>query len=702
MSIFDWFRKAQNPTELNRATAGRAHMIASPGMDRAAQTGEQLVRRYGHWVHRCISLNAQAAACVPFKLMRSTSNANAREFLTRQGTYKPLAQKTKRMLHGQDVLPPNPRTKANISNMEDLVEVTQHPVLDLLHQVNDWTDGYAFRESMFSDYQIHGRAFTLLVGNGGVDELWRMLPQRTKVVKSAEDFVARFTYGNPPDEVSYGPDEVLWLRSYDPEDPWGGVGPLEAWLRTVDACDAIASFQLNLMQRMGAPDWLVMSEAPLSEPQKRSFRAEWRRLFGSLGMRRENVGFMSNATLERLGDSPKELEFNQSEMNKRDQIGQAFGVPKAILDISEIRANSREAKQQHLEATVWPMVQRWEDMLNAKLVPLFGSGLFLMHESPLPDDVDNVVKLRASSLQAGYSVNEVRVNEGEEPLDDPAADIPMVAAGLVPLGFDPAGEDEADDGMEEEEPVITDGAEPTQVLQGQQLAQALAIVQNVVDEKIPIDAARGMLSVLFNLDDGQVEAILAGVEAFEKPEPEVPPMLPGAAPGQPPAEEPEEEEPNPQEGERSFGPGGVVHDGLSVAVGWLLHKATAEPSNTSQMPPEVKVALQVEPVVNISQPGPPPVPDVKVFLPEQDPPIVNVEQPAIDVHVPSQEPPVVNVPAPVVNVEQPEVHVAVESPTVKVAPPEVNVAAPQVNVKAPEVTVKPNIEVNLVDDAPDD
>jgi HK97 family phage portal protein len=626
-----------------------------------------------------------------------------------------------------NVQPSTSVLKAAGGNLDDLVEVTDTELLTLLHDVNEWTDGYAFREALYSDLQIFGRAFVHLVGEPETTELWRMLPQKTNVVRDTVEFVRGFEYGDDPDMVEFPPDEVLWFKMYDPEDPWGGVGPVEAWLKTIDATFAIQDFQNELMNRFGSPDYVVTTASPLDEPQKRAFRRQWREMFGRLFRRRENVAFLEGeGKLERLGQTQRELEFGASEDRKRDQVANAFGVPKSIVDISSIKANSREAKQQHIEHTVWPMVQRVEDVLNAQLVPVFNDRMFIMHENPIPDDEGIAIQQRSSKLQSGYSVNEVRIAEGEEPLDDPIADEPMVGGGFKPLsmaGLDalPEFADDLNTQVDEPEPAALpegDVALPETVLNGAQIVAATGIIQSVIDGVLPMESARGQLVVMFNLSEEQANVMLAGVEGFEPVKPD-PPALP--PPQQPQAEDDDEGKRAPDAVRevalmlmaQSFAPQ-VKSNGHAAPQPLTIHLPHQEWRPQIMVQPHIKMPEQPSVAAEITvvpaEVRQLPAPEVRI-----DAPIINV-QPALEVKAPD-----VHVDAAIVNVQPPDVRV--DAPVINVQPaqtkmpdvyvdgavvhvhPEVQVPDVRVEVQAPDVVVEPAIvkmEAPVVNVAPPD
>jgi len=394
-----------------------------------------LLERYGFWVQRCVMLNAQAAACVPYKLF-SVRGKVLRGYRTKGAECKPPSAAMRAYLEGRTPLRPSAALLKNVrGRMEELTEIPSHPLLDLLDDINQWSDGYAFRESLYADLQIYGRSFTHNVNN---QQLWRIPPHIVEVVPHPVNFVDFFKVGGEGvNRHDFKPAEVIWCRLYDPGDDWRGVGPLEAWIKTIDTSYSIQEFQKWLFDRGGSPDFVLKSKVLPDKKQRDAIRIEWRRLFGMLRRRKENLGFIGgqDAELVRLNQTNRELEFIESANMVRDHVGNAFSVPKSLLTSDDVnRTNARESDEFHMRTAVWPLVQRFEAVLNEQLVqPMFGEDLVVIHENPIPEDQTLVLARRTTMLQTGSTIDEVRAVDGQEPLGTPEAGEPLVMTGLSTL-----------------------------------------------------------------------------------------------------------------------------------------------------------------------------------------------------------------------------------------------------------------------------
>jgi len=450
--------KATNASELHRVTLAGQPRGFEFWPESPRPTLHEIVRRYGRWVHRLVAINADACAAIRPRLF-TIGQREAVQKCARLGP-KPLDNRTKAYLKGNDTLRPCSRVMRKMhGNVDDMTEITSHPALDLLENVNPWDEPHAYRKAIYADLQIFGRHFTFVVGQPQPTELWRIMPQYVKAIPSATTFVGGFEYQRGTVKVTYSPDEVFWLRQFDPDDPWGGIGWVGAWLKTIDSDFAITDFTDWMFKRGGMPDVVVTTPAPLGDDAKRAFRVDWRRLFGRARNREENVAFIGgkDVKVETFAHTPKEMEYKDSRALIRDELCAASGVPKSYLTTDDVnRANATEGNPTHIRVTVWPMVMQVEEAINQRLLPKWSDRLVMVHENPLVGDTQTIISNRESRLRSGWSINEVRTDEGAESLDDPNADMPLVTSAVSTLdrvvnppdpldGFGFGGIDEEDD-----------------------------------------------------------------------------------------------------------------------------------------------------------------------------------------------------------------------------------------------------------------
>tara|TARA_R110000824_G_scaffold5263_4_gene24437 strand:+ start:9191 stop:11461 length:2271 start_codon:yes stop_codon:yes gene_type:complete len=401
-------------------------------------TAADLVKRYGMMVHRCVTVKSQTAANIPLRLYAIGNPKQMRK--SNLGAID-LDANTRAFLRGRMSVTPSVKVQGKLrGNMENLIELTDHPLLTLLTNVNPYTEGFSWRESIYADMDIFGRSFHAKVQpnpNKPPTSIWRMQPQYMTVQPDADKFISGFQYGTGSNKKIFEPEDVLWFRCFDPFDPLGGFGALEAWIKTVDAEFAHASFIDWIYNKGGSPDYVVTAKNGMSVDQKKAFRSEWRKMFSKLFNRRENVAILSGeGDITPLGRTPRDLESVEQDNVLRDKIAIAFGVPKSLITSDDVNlANAKEGSITFLRNSVMPMVQKVEDTLNEQLVPMWSDRLVLVHDNPIIEDKQIMIDERASMLKSGYTVDEVREMEGQTLLDTTESQTPMLRLDVMPLSL---------------------------------------------------------------------------------------------------------------------------------------------------------------------------------------------------------------------------------------------------------------------------
>lgn len=388
----------------------------------------ELLKRYTRWVFTCININSNVAASIKPRLFRVVTKGGENQdkalksFISSEGDYSP-----------SDYVKKAVGSAGGINNLEEIYE---HPLLDLINDVNHINDGFSFRKSIYSDMDIFGECFIHIVYDevtGLPTELWRLMPDITRPVESEVNFVDGYEYGDPPSLTFFSPEEVIWIKHFDPRSPWGALGPLEANIKAIDSDNIIAAYQEDLFLRGGSPDWLMSVPGGMSEKQVGVFQKAWDNSFGKLFRRKKNIVVVPNdSKLQRLSDSNRELEFMKGKEILRDEIIAGFGVPKSFVTSEDVnKSNDQQNLKIFHRLRLWPTIKMMEEALNQRLVKIYGEDLILIHHSPLPEDRELRIKERESKLKSGWSYNEIRLDDGVPRIDEDWADEPMTRTDIV-------------------------------------------------------------------------------------------------------------------------------------------------------------------------------------------------------------------------------------------------------------------------------
>ena len=102
-----------------------------------------------------------------------------------------------------------------------------HPAARLLDRVNPWHTRADLWRATETHLCLWGAAFWAIERDAdGQPELWPLRPDRVAVIPDRQRYVRGFVYRGVAEPVAYTPDEIVWLRYFNPLEELAGLSPL--------------------------------------------------------------------------------------------------------------------------------------------------------------------------------------------------------------------------------------------------------------------------------------------------------------------------------------------------------------------------------------------------------------------------------------------------------------------------------------------
>lgn len=318
------------------------------------------------------------------------------------------------------------------------LEIESHPILDLMNRPNPTQAQAQFIESVVGFYCLTGNSYiesARFNKTGPPLELWTVIPNGMVIVPDNRGYPAKYVYkaGGTQREWPVNPitlkGDICHLKTFNPNDIWFGMSPLEAALVSLDSNNAGAKWNLAMLQNSAVPSGVLQvktsdinQEGTLSEEQFGRLKAE---LEGSYsGYRNAGRPMLLEGNLEwkQISLSPKDMEFLASKNVTAIDICDAFGVPAEMLGLGQKTFNNyKEARKAFYEDTVLPIMDVLKTELNAWLIPMYdqNNSIELRYDK---DDIEALQINRAEKFtmvnQASYlTQNEKREAVGYEPVE---------------------------------------------------------------------------------------------------------------------------------------------------------------------------------------------------------------------------------------------------------------------------------------------
>ena len=292
-----------------------------------------------------------------------------------------------------------------------------HPAARLLAQVNPWYT----RADLWRATEIYlclwGSAFWAIErGEDGAPELWPLRPDRVAVIPDRQRYVRGFVYRGTVENVAYTPDEMVWLRYFNPLEELAGLSPLAPARLSADMGQEGLRFNRHLLRNSARPDFLLLTNHELNDAELEDFYARWEQRYQGPGNAHRPAIASAVRDVKTLGLSHRDIDFIQGLRWSLEEVSRTYGVPKLLLGDFEraTYANVQASERLFWRNTVVPEVRFLEDQMNRALLPRLGYPNLtvefdLSAIEALQEDEASRVQRETALLDRGVlTINEVR------------------------------------------------------------------------------------------------------------------------------------------------------------------------------------------------------------------------------------------------------------------------------------------------------
>jgi phage portal protein BeeE len=151
-----------------------------------------------------------------------------------------------------------------------------HPAQQLLDRVNRWyTRGDLWRATEIY-LNLWGSAFWALERDEeGRREIWPLRPDRVNILPDRRQHIRGFVYQGRSGPVAYTPDEIVWLRYFNPLEEYAGLSPLAPSRLSVDMGGDGMRFNRNFFRNSAQPDFVLLTNENMTDAEVEDFYHRW-------------------------------------------------------------------------------------------------------------------------------------------------------------------------------------------------------------------------------------------------------------------------------------------------------------------------------------------------------------------------------------------------------------------------------------------
>lgn len=294
---------------------------------------------------------------------------------------------------------------------EDRTEVTRHLAVQLWNRPNKFFTQRLLVETEQQHGDLTGEGWIVVARNPKMRsiplELWPVRPDRIRPVVSASEFTLGYIYTGPEgQQIPLELDDVIPLiRMPDPENPYRGLGPVQALMRTLDSQRYSEDWNRNFFRNSAEPGGIIEVEERLGDDEFNEFRNRWAESHQGVD-NAHRVAILENGMkwVDRKY-TMREMQFAELATIGDEKLRVAFGFPKFMLGmVDDVNRASAEASDAMFGRwLVTPRLDRIKDALNTFYLPMFGSTTANMewdYENPVPPDAEALNAERTSKATA--------------------------------------------------------------------------------------------------------------------------------------------------------------------------------------------------------------------------------------------------------------------------------------------------------------
>ena len=258
-----------------------------------------------------------------------------------------------------------------------------HPAAALLRAPNPRASWDDIIDMLTLDLNLGGNGYWLFLRQGTAQELWRLRPDRTKVIPGTETLISGYEYtvGAEKRILPVRDDAkgiaVVHFRFIDPGNDYYGLSPLRAGARIVDTDNAAIAWNKLSLDNQARPSGALSTGKLLPREEYDRLRKELDEEISGAANARRPLLLEGGLQWQQHGMTPAEMDFLKGREWNAIEICNLFGVRPEWLGIIQAKfENARQGRRMTWEDTIIPSLVNCRGTMNLDLAPMFGDDIF--------------------------------------------------------------------------------------------------------------------------------------------------------------------------------------------------------------------------------------------------------------------------------------------------------------------------------------
>ena len=379
-----------------------------------------LMRLYNGYAYACGSKIANFVSAVPVHLYAVVDTGMRKDLTIGHKSLKSWQTR------GPFAVPAAQKALLRHRTGKEIVELTEHPLLNLIHRPNNdmsWPD---FIQTVISYFSAIGNCYILpdRDSNGMITSLRPLLSEYMWLFTDGNGNITRYQYTPASQEFichEYGPEDLIHLKTPSAGSLLGGRGWLEAVQKEVRLVDEFNDHMIALANNMGQPGAIITIKGKSgTEAEKETIIQKFIARFSRLKRGQPFVSYSSGpndeVTVKPSGITPKDLAYAENLPWLRSTICAAAGVPEDLVhSTNSNRSSSQTAMASFLAYTIAPHLNSILEQINHRITHEYDNNVFFGYD---PTEIlRNDPVLQASVIKSYLLSGMITKNEAREMID---------------------------------------------------------------------------------------------------------------------------------------------------------------------------------------------------------------------------------------------------------------------------------------------
>jgi len=304
----------------------------------------------------------------------------------------------------------------------------------LLWRPNDYMTSFEFIRGLAEEYFVFGCVYVWIVPDVKSASGYSIHLVPTEWIQSTDGGTAykpgtlRVRTKNNSLTVDIPLEEFTQFKTYSPGNPGGYLSPLSALRQTLLEQVEAGRFRRQLWRSSGRLNAQIVRPKdvePWNEEAKKKFVDAFREAWGSGGSKAGSIPLMEDGMeIKPFQTSWKEAEWSQSVVFSREAVAAAYGVNPSLIWHSNTQtyASAKDNARALYADCLGPVLQMFQQRLNAFLLPMIGEESNVYVEFDLEEKLKGSFEERASILQSAVGApwltrNEARADNNLPPIE---------------------------------------------------------------------------------------------------------------------------------------------------------------------------------------------------------------------------------------------------------------------------------------------